>query len=107
MGMSEREFLCTTPRFFVAARKGFARREQGAWERARYIAFYAVAPHAKKGSFRKLTDLTKFPWEERTVYQSEQAREQAEKLLKEKAAELFGGEWNLKVNEEKPAKWQA
>lgn len=67
MGMSEEQFSDCSPRFFFASHRGFIQhieqQEQSAWERARYVAFYAVMPHAKKGRLRKLTDMGNFPWE--------------------------------------------
>lgn len=40
--------------------KGVHRRYHTVWETARYVAFYAAAPHCKGFDFEKLG---KFPWE--------------------------------------------
>lgn len=47
-GMSEREFRCTTPRFFVNRRKGYEKTERAQWERTRIIAYYAFMSYPKK-----------------------------------------------------------
>lgn len=69
MGMSEQEFLDCSPRYFFARHRGFVRhherQQQEAWERARYLAFYTLSPHAKKGRLKKLSDLGRFPWEKK------------------------------------------
>ena len=39
---------------------GYRRRQQAAWEIARYQAFYAAAPHCTNFSF---ASMGKFPWE--------------------------------------------
>lgn len=41
--------------------RGLRRREEKAWERARYEAFYSAKPHYKNFKF---SDMGKFPWEE-------------------------------------------
>ena len=41
--------------------KGLRRREQNEWHRARYTAYYAVAPHCKNFTPDKMGT---FPWEE-------------------------------------------
>lgn len=107
MGLTLREFLNTTPRYFVAARKGYARREQAEWERARYIAFYAVTPHVKKGSIRRMRDLGVFPWEKEGPYTSDAMRKEAEELLRKRAAELFGGNWVLAERKKDKMLWDA
>ena len=69
LGMSEREFFATSPRFFFAALEGrdyeIEQQERRSYERARYIGFWAVAPHVPK-SFKKPVDLGMFSWEKKT-----------------------------------------
>lgn len=48
MGMSEREFRCTTPRFFVNRRKGYEMTERAEWERTRIVAYFAFLSYPKK-----------------------------------------------------------
>ena len=57
--------------------QGVHRRYRNQWETARYIAFYAAAPHCKGFDFEKLG---KFPWEkedEAAVDPQEEARDLA------------------------------
>ena len=65
--MSEAEIFDSSPRHVCARIKGVAEREtrhvRTTWEAARFVAFYAVAPHTKKDAFNKVTDLCEFPWE--------------------------------------------
>lgn len=42
--------------------KGVHRRYRSQWETARYVAFYAAAPHCKNFHFE---DMGKFPWEKK------------------------------------------
>ncbi len=46
--MNEREFRCTTPRFFVNRRKGFELTQRAEWERTRIQAYFAFLSHPKK-----------------------------------------------------------
>ena len=41
--------------------RGMSRRYRAAWEQARYIAYYAAAPHCKDFDADKMV---KFPWED-------------------------------------------
>ena len=67
MGLSPQVFWSMSLKEFKLCQRGFfEKRKQDIrvqWETARYVAFYAVAPHAKKGRMRKLTDLGLFEWE--------------------------------------------
>ncbi len=59
-------------------------KEKTDWERARMIAFYAVAPHSKK--IKKATDLFKFSWEGKNLKGSNAdkwTKEELEKIKKE------------------------
>lgn len=51
-------------------------RQRGDWERARMVAFYAVAPHTKK--IKKATDVMRFHWEKKDGV----TREENEAMIK-------------------------
>jgi hypothetical protein len=70
LGWSEEQFWLSTPRFLLNAMKGAASREQEAWERARFIAFYAVQPlkaHANNWRINRPADLLIFDWERHRI----------------------------------------
>lgn len=57
--------------------RGLRRRERGAWHRARYVSYYAAAPHCKNFTPDKMG---KFDWEEpkeEQMSEEEQMRELA------------------------------
>lgn len=64
MGYTEKEFRTTTPHYFYAAQRGFEQREQAAWERMRWMAYFALMPHIKKNTLKTPADLLSFPWEQ-------------------------------------------
>lgn len=68
VGMSREDFLQLTPEEFEAVLAQYARlreeQHRADWERARMIAFAAVAPHTSR--LRGPEDLVRFPWEEET-----------------------------------------
>ncbi len=65
VGMSMHDFCALAPREFSEIYKQWAEaqevREQGAWERTRLLATFAVQPYSKKKLQPK--DLLVFPWE--------------------------------------------
>lgn len=65
-----------TPREFHNAVKGFAEQiEQDSrerWEQARMVAYYAVAPHVKKG--KTMQGLIPLPWDKPTTQANPYAR---------------------------------
>lgn len=66
MGLSEREFWRTTPRYFAALQRAFVKREQREWERARMVGYLALIPHhdSKKGGKLTPQRLLPFPWDD-------------------------------------------
>jgi hypothetical protein len=63
MGMSEKEFRLTTPRYFYFRQKGFEALQVEYWQRTRMEAFYSFLPHTKKGALRKPEDMFRLPGE--------------------------------------------
>lgn len=57
--------------------RGLRRRERGAWERARYNAYYSAAPHCKNFRF---DDMRKFPWEEDDGMPQKSEKERLEEM---------------------------
>lgn len=57
MGIGEKEFRLTTPRYFYFRSKGFETVMLENARNARIVAFYAIAPHVKKGAVRRPEDL--------------------------------------------------
>jgi hypothetical protein len=93
MGMSEAEFYQTTPRFFLLKQEGWAESHlQQGWEIARYIAFFTISPHTKKGALKTVSDLGKFPWE---VEQKEEWTPEQMSALKEQ----MKTDWENFINE--------
>ena len=66
IGLTLPDFCALTPSEFSAAHRQWMEaqeaREQGAWERTRLLATFAVQPYSKKKL--KPTDLLTFPWEQ-------------------------------------------
>jgi hypothetical protein len=76
-----------TPRFFFAYVEGVTQREQAAWQRARFVSFWAVQkPEAWK--INKMTDIAQFEWEKKepTTFDFSEAEQ---RRLDEIAAEFF------------------
>lgn len=93
MGMSEWEFLHTTPRYFFNRQKGFERVQLEQWQRSRLEAFYAFLPHTKKGALKRPSDLFKLPGDEREIQFSEEAkRAMIAHLKRAKGVDFFAGE---------------
>jgi len=68
IGISISEIYELTPREVANLRIGATEMaetiDRSAWMRARTVAFYAIAPHTKKGQLNEPRDLWKFDWEE-------------------------------------------
>lgn len=71
LGYTERELMNTSlPGLYAAWRfhqKRETLREQMAWERARWMAYWSVLPHVKQGSLRSVRNLGVFEWEREQV----------------------------------------
>jgi len=69
MGMSAVTFGDMTPREFANAVNGYAedldQASRERWEQSRLIAYYAVAPHMKKGKTMQAT--IPLPWDSRNT----------------------------------------
>lgn len=63
LGLHPWEFYRYTWAEFTAKRKGNADKELREWQRTRLIAYYAAAPHMKKGF--KISDIFPLPDEEK------------------------------------------
>ena len=54
-------------RDFILARRGFFETKDAeyktSWEQARFMAFFSVTPHTKKGALNNMKDLVMFEWE--------------------------------------------
>jgi len=37
---------------------------QESWDRARFIAFWGIQPHVKRGKLKNFSELISFPWDE-------------------------------------------
>tara|TARA_R110002051_G_scaffold98296_2_gene168446 strand:+ start:5510 stop:5854 length:345 start_codon:yes stop_codon:yes gene_type:complete len=65
LNMTPETLYNITPRNFLNAQIGagklYAQKEQGEWERARWMAAVIINPHTKRKISPK--DITKFPWE--------------------------------------------
>lgn len=77
---------------------GYFKRSEDEWKRARFIAFYSIIPHAKKGKIKKPEDLLKLPSEAIIPTMSKQEREvKAKEVLKKmdpsKYEKIYGKEY--------------
>lgn len=63
---------------------GYFKRSEDEWKRARFIAFYSIIPHAKKGKIKKPEDLIKLPsdWQGKPTMSEEERKEKAKEVLK-------------------------
>ena len=52
--------------------------QRQAWEQARLVSYFALAPHVKKGTIQKPTDLFTLPWEETNVPTSKRIEDMPE-----------------------------
>mgnify|MGYP006921731261 FL=1 len=93
MGMSEREFLLTTPRYFYYRQKGFEILQTEAWQRTRMAAFYAFLPHTKKNAVRRPQDLFGLPGDAVEVnYAEEERAAMIETLRRAREVDFFAGQ---------------
>lgn len=94
-GMSEQEFWLCTPRYLSACQKAWEEAQQSEWERARYVAFYVVKTVDSKNRFRRMQQLTRFPWEAGPVFPKMSAAEmqrfdnEADEVLRKTNPELY------------------
>lgn len=85
--MTVDEFLDMTPREFSNAIDGYVKeteqRSREAWEQARLIAYYAVAPHVKGG--KPMHRMIPLPWDkegrESTGTGEKPSREEVQRLM--------------------------
>lgn len=93
MGLSEREFLNTTPRYFYFRHKGFEALQMEQWQRTRTQAFYSFLPHVKKNALRRPSDLFRLPTDTDYVELTpERKREMMAHLERAKKYDFFAGE---------------
>lgn len=93
MGMSEKEFRLTTPRYFYFRRKGFEDLQTESWKRARLQAFYSFLPHTKKGALRRPENLFQLPGENELPEYSELQKEAILRHMKAaQGVDIFAGE---------------
>ncbi len=99
MGMSETEFEITTPRYFFHRRTGFESVQREQARNTRIIAFYAIAPHMKKGAIKRPEDLYTLPGDGKRVREyDEDERKRLAKLLEiAKGVDFFKGETMPKI----------
>lgn len=93
MGMSEKEFRLTTPRYFHFRQKGFEANNWEQWRIARTVAFYAFLPHTKKGAIKNPEGLFRLPDEQRLPHLTEEFKAEAARVLEiAKTIDFFAGE---------------
>lgn len=67
IGLTPHEFWRMSLNEFKSTQRGFFEKKkqeyQAKWERARFIAFYGLQPHLKRGRLRSFKDLIQFDWE--------------------------------------------
>jgi hypothetical protein len=95
--MSEDEFMLTTPAFFASKVKAKERQRQHEYELARWISFWAVFPHAKKGSVKNPQSLARFTWEKATNDLTKEQLEIVYKRLEEEGKKEWGEDYKLKM----------
>ena len=95
MGLPPGAWLDMSPREFNNHRKGYIKRLEAQellyWNRTRYIAWAALAPHAKKGKLDHPTDLFKFDWEQSNIDQEK--IKQLEMRFPKTLAEVKSKKW--------------
>jgi len=68
MGWTERDFFCSTPRYFFHAYNGHMKQERDRFHQnlaaARIVAYYAIAPHLEKDKSLKFSDIVRLPGDE-------------------------------------------
>ena len=67
IGIPPQEFWRMSLKEFRLTQRGFFERlkqeRQTAWEQTRFMAFYILKPHAKRGRLNNFNDLVEFEWE--------------------------------------------
>jgi len=67
IGLTPYEFWRMSLKEFRLTQRGFFERQkseiQRTWEQARFISFYILQPHAKRGRLRNFKDIIEFEWE--------------------------------------------
>lgn len=86
-GMSEEEFLATTPRYLDAAIKAKINESREVWSIARQTAYWSILPHVGKKKI-KPTDLAFFAWEKPKGILNPYGTKEALKLELEKFKEI-------------------
>lgn len=85
MGMGVRDFECLFTDEWEAACKAWARndreRQQGRWERARWLGARLLQPWARKAL--RPEDLGRFPWEGQPATDSLPSKEEARRRMDE------------------------
>ncbi len=82
MGFTPDEIGWFTLREVYLAMQGHTKKVQREWEIARWINFYSISPHVKRGSLLKLTDIALFDWEKGTSETKVKSKEEIQKLVK-------------------------
>ena len=71
--MTWHEFYDATPREFFNRLEGFQEaeemRQRSAWEQARMISYYAIAPHLQKGRDNRMEKILPLPWDREKLRQ--------------------------------------
>ena len=94
MGMSEREFRQTSPRYFYFRSKGFESVMLEQARNTRLLAFYSFLPHTKKNSVKRPEDLYHLPGDTKgTQVMTDEQRAHMVKVLNiAKTVDVFAGE---------------
>jgi hypothetical protein len=83
LGIPEREFWLSTPRYFAARQKAWQEQYRLGWEQARFLAFFVIKTVDSKRRVKRFSDIAKFPWEKNTAVFAKQSREQLQKFSDE------------------------
>lgn len=87
VGLNERDFWATTPRYLAAMLDAYERRQQHDYEVARYTTYLYFAGKLPKGKSLRVADMGLFGWEKETEKQrSEMAKMSHEEFMKRLAA---------------------
>lgn len=89
--------MLTSPRFFQARLRGYNRRQEHEYELARWVSYWAVMPHSKKGQLKGVQSLAKFPWENKAKRMTEQERAARIAQLEAACKKEWGDEYQLKL----------
>lgn len=95
--MSQNDLEITTPRYLQARIRGHREKEQGAWDMARWVSYWAVLPHAKKGSVKNVTSLAKFPWDVKGANTSAEEMAAIRERLERIGKQHWGEDYRLKL----------